>query len=326
MASKPTRPGRFRHLLQITEWTSLARKGKIYIIPTKFGALYLGGTLVMLLIGSAYGNNLVLLLCFFMLSLVLVAMVETNNNLRGLLVTQVASEPGPANGSFNLTSVISSEARQTRRQIRAEPLGYDVVQRYDEDINVPIGESGRFHCSVRAPARGVHPIAFIRLSSTYPLGLFYAWQIWPASGEAVIYPAPNGSQTLPPSDFSGEAQEGGSSPDATDDFHGHRSYQPGESQRRIDWKAHSRGRPLLIKDFRGGLGVSLSLDWRAVQGRDFESRLSQLAHWVLECKRQKLPFRMRAFGQVTPVSLSRPHVERCLRILASAGDTHERTG
>lgn len=46
-----------------------------------------------------------------------------------------------------------------------------------------------------------------------------------------------------------------------DDFQGLREYQPGDSKRRLDWKAYSRGQGLLVKDFAMLSGRDLWLDF-----------------------------------------------------------------
>ena len=60
-----------------------------------------------------------------------------------------------------------------------------------------------------------------------------------------------------------------------------RSYQPGDSRRRLDWKAYSRGQGLQVKDFASLAGSSQWLDFQHCIG-DLESRLAQLCYWVLQ--------------------------------------------
>ena len=62
-----------------------------------------------------------------------------------------------------------------------------------------------------------------------------------------------------------------------DDFAGVRAYEPGQSQRQIDWKAVARGHPLMTKQYTTEATGALYLDFAAVPGDDTEARLAQLA-------------------------------------------------
>src|SRR5690606_14146686 len=65
---------------------------------------------------------------------------------------------------------------------------------------------------------------------------------------------------------------------------GLRRYQPGESQRHVDWKAVARGHVMQVKQFGGdALRVSL-LDWEKLRG-EVEWKLSRVAGWLLEKER-----------------------------------------
>jgi uncharacterized protein (DUF58 family) len=103
-----------------------------------------------------------------------------------------------------------------------------------------------------------------------------------------------------------------------DDYQGLRAYQPGDSRRRLHWKAYSRGLGLMIKDFSALTGSELCLDFAALEG-DTEQRLSRLCHWVLELSRREQPFILQLPGSRLGPDQGEAHCSRCLRALALYG-------
>jgi len=103
-----------------------------------------------------------------------------------------------------------------------------------------------------------------------------------------------------------------------DDYQGLRSWQPGDSMRRMHWKAWSRGQGLMVKEFTDLSGHDLCLDFMALGG-DIEERLSRLCYWVLELSQRQQPFALRLPGFLSPVDSGDAHREACLRQLALYG-------
>ena len=82
-----------------------------------------------------------------------------------------------------------------------------------------------------------------------------------------------------------------------DDYGGVRAWQPGESQRHIDWKAAARGQPLLTKQWTGEADEILRLDWHALAPLGDEARLSQLAKWIVLAERGTAAYELRLPGK-----------------------------
>ena len=101
-----------------------------------------------------------------------------------------------------------------------------------------------------------------------------------------------------------------------DDFAGVRAYEPGQSQRQIDWKAVVRGHPLMTKQYTTEAIGELYLDFAAVPGEDTEARLAQLALWIIEAERARRSYGLRLRGTEVAPSLGQAHFHRCLRALA----------
>lgn len=130
--------------------------------------------------------------------------------------------------------------------------------------------------------RGLHAVGRLRVSTTWPLGLVRAWRDVPADWTWIVYPRPLVVDAADARD-AGDGDGDGLALIGGGDFRGHRAWRPGESQRRIDWKAAARGRPLLVKDFAGASDEQI-FAYATLSG-DPEQRLSLLAGLVLASER-----------------------------------------
>jgi len=303
---------------RLTKWPRFQarRRRRIYIIPTGFGLLYLSGALLMILIGSAYQNNLVNILAFFMLSLVFVAMIQTHNNLKDVTVEGLETEGGFAGGEFLVSTRIANEAKVPRFNIESRLRKIKAVSVYENQSVLP--EQGRLRLRAAYPAgrRGRHKLKAVRLSTVFPLGLFEAWTWFNIEADYFVYPEPKGERPVPRPSVTQENIRATRS-SMGDDFHGHRRHQLGDSHHHVDWKALARGRPKLVKEFSEGSAPDIAVfDWYELGPLDTESKLSQLAQWIEDARARKTTFALRLPEQTIAPGSGLAHAIRCLEALA----------
>ena len=290
-------------------------KRRIYILPTRFGAIFIAGACTMIIIGSAFQNNLVNLVAYFMLALVFTSAIQTQENLKDVRVEGIESEGGFAGSEFVVTTVLANTSRRTRFNLETRLKRIKARAHYESSARLPARGALRIRSAYVAGRRGRHSTRGARLSSLYPLGLFEAWTWEDVESTYYVYPALVGHRRLPLESAPGDAGAL-TRPNAGDDFHGHRLFREGDSHRRIDWKAHARGRPLLVKEFSDGAPGALVLDWKNLKGLDLESRLSQLAVWVDEARERKLIFSLKLPDAEIPAGHGLAHAQRCWQALA----------
>ena len=105
----------------------------------------------------------------------------------------------------------------------------------------------------------------------------------------------------------------------TDDYQGLEAWQRGDSLRRVDWKAWSRGQGLWVKQFSDLLGSETLLDYSQLQG-DTEQRLSVLCFHVLRLDNALQPYSLQLPGQaVLGPDIGPAHRDSCLSALALFG-------
>ncbi len=289
---------------------------RIYILPTRAGFAFLGALMVMLLAAINYQNSLAYALTFLLGALFIVAILHTWRNLAGLVLQAGRAEPVflGEQACFNIRLESSGRAHQSVglcwQGRREAPVHFDVLANgaSDAQLRLPVACRGWLR-----PGR-------IRVESRFPLGILVAWS-WVDLGLSVlVYPRPHGDPALERSAGAEEEGEEGTSvrPNGVDDYRGLRSWQPGDSTRRLDWKAFSRGRGLLIKEFAGLSGSDRMLDFDTLQG-DTEARLSMLCRWVVDLSEAEQAYGLRLPDAQIPVDQGDAHCKRCLQALALYG-------
>jgi uncharacterized protein (DUF58 family) len=292
---------------------------RIYILPTPLGLAYAAMLFAMVLGGMNYGNNLGLGLAFLLVSLGLVAMHHCHGTLSGLALRLAGTESAFAGGEVTFRLLLENTARAPRPGIELgvgrEPICV---------VDVPAAGSAPAELKLPAARRGRVPLERFVLATRHPLGLFRAWVVVHGEYQAIAWPAPAERDRIPPgvATDTGGAQERAQ---GDHDFAGLRPFQPGDSLRRIAWKAYARGQGLHTKQYAGTDVVSHVFDWDSLPALGTEARLAQLCRWVLDAHERGEAFGLRLPGVALEPNVGTAHRERCLNALALFEDGHGRT-
>ena len=157
---------------------------RIFILPTRNGLYFLLMAGALFLGGINYGNSLILMVSMLLVSLFLVAILHTYNNLSGLRVeagrTQnafvgqdVAFGLRLADGGSEHESIEFSWSGQ-------QPQRVDLIDCSSREMTLLLPVKRRGYCR---PPR-------IRIQSCYPLGLLRAWSWLELDSAALVYPRP----------------------------------------------------------------------------------------------------------------------------------------
>nr|WP_276583603.1 DUF58 domain-containing protein [Pseudomonas sp. RIT-PI-S] len=287
---------------------------RIYILPSSSGYGYLLTVLLVLLAAINYQNSMAYALAFTLAALFVVAILHTYRNLGGLELAAVP--PAPVFAGEQARVALGLESRG--REHQAIYLGWTAAQLQRCDL-AP-GHGQRVELPLATARRGWLQAPRIRLETRFPLGLVRAWS-WVDLGQRVlVYPQATAGPMPPRSGPAADAEDHGWHllDTGVDDFQGLQEYRPGDSWRRLHWKAYSRGQALLIKAFAEVGGRDPALDFDALPG-PAEERLSVLCHWVLELSREGRPFSLRLPGLALAAAADEPHREASLRALALYG-------
>jgi uncharacterized protein (DUF58 family) len=288
----------------------ILRHRRIYIVPTMRGIAFLATLAVTLLTSLNYSLSLGFATTFVLGGLVATALIHTFRNLAGIELRPLAAGETFAGGVMPFTLALAGGAT-ARYSITLSargcfPVTVDVVP----DSALPVA------LDLVTPRRGRIVLGRITLSTEYPLGLWRGWAYvhFPLAG--IAFPAPEVAPPPLPAGGSGEDERATSRGDSGD-LAGLRAYQPGDPLQRIAWKVVARGIGWHTKQFEGGGGGPVHLDWNTLPAAlDSDARIARLAAWVLAAERAAQPFTLSAPGIALPTGQGRDHRRAALTALA----------
>jgi uncharacterized protein (DUF58 family) len=284
---------------------------RVYILPTRAGFMF-GTTLLLMLVGAInYNLGLGYVLAFLLAGTGIVSILHCWRNLARSVVRPGKAPPVFVGDLAEFAIRVENPGSLTRRSLAIKFPGQHPVF-----FDVPSG--GTATVAVRLPAthRGMFRPGRFSIYTTYPLGLFHAWANVDLDIHCLVYPRPEaGDVALPPAreaDGQGSAQGAGE-----EDFAGLRTYQPGDSPRRIAWKAFARNEVFLSKQFAGSAVAELWLDFSAItDALGTEEKLSRIARWVIDAEIAGHRYGLRLPGLEFDPDTGSAQRDRCLQALA----------
>ena len=286
---------------------------RLYILPTRAGVGFGALVITMIAAGLNYANSLALLLAFLLAGFALVAMHECHRNLLGLSLLEASAPPlfAGSSGMLRLTLENASRMRRYRLQAAAGEESAAVM-------DLTAGSRGRLELPIRALRRGLQRIERLRISSSHPFGLFRAWTWVHAPIDVIVYPRPSGALPLPPESgaASGAWAQGAA---GSDEWRGLRPFREGDSPRQVAWKAYAREAPMLVKEYSSAGAPLRVLSLAHARQPDLESRLEQLARWIVDCESRGEVYGLEMAGERIPAHRGPDHRHRCLSALARYG-------
>jgi len=281
---------------------------RVYIVPSGFGFFFAVMMLAILAGALNYENNGALLFGLLAVSLGGVSMLQTFRNLDRLSLVQVRADPVHAGDPLHLSFHLRSEDQRTRFAVT---LKLDSELRH---VEIAAGSITQVEFSLPSVRRGWYGPPPVRISTTWPFGLFHAWSYLHSDVQVLVYARPESPPApLPRNPDPGRI--GGADP-GDEDLRSLREYQVGDPTRLVAWKASARTGELLVRQLEAPQARETVFDFSAIAGLDLEQRLSRLTRWVLEAERAGIRYRLRLPGLVLGPDLGHAHRLRSLKALA----------
>jgi len=252
-----------------------------------------------------------------------VAMIQTNENLRGLDISSCRSQPVAAGEDVALLVLVRNTAErerigcEIRRAIEWRKGWPSWRARRNVSLWVPVlrADSSSTHTLfLPTQQRGRYPIPPLWVCSVMPVGLCFAWKSFLVGGEYTVYPAPKG---IPLQGLlrHGRGKYVGAS-QGEEDVSGHRPYEKGDPLSRMDWRVFARTGKLVVRSLEEGGADEVAFSWEDTGFlRDEEVRLEQLSFWVAQCLHENRPFSLR----LPAGTFSHKNVVACYEALATFG-------
>jgi uncharacterized protein (DUF58 family) len=297
----------------------------IYILPTGFGWLWLGGAALLQVVGIQLQSNGSLLLSFLLLGLFLLALHLTAFNLLGLELACGEPAPGFAGTTLHYPLRLRSRCRRLGVELafRSDPRALGPFQTALEsaaepDPPPPLEAGERLITVPWLPERrGLQRPGPLRLRTTAPLGLFRAWSVWEPLAAQLVYPARrSGPVQERPAPLEGKpgVENGMAAAAGEEEWCDLRPHRPEDGSARLAWKILARGRGAHSKVFAARPPLTPML--APATGLPVEEALEHLCARICALNAAGIPFGLRLSGRTIPPGSGAAHRERCLTALA----------
>ncbi len=294
----------------ISDFSRPNKNGRIRWFPTRYGWLFLVVLLGMLMGSINYNNNLGFLFTFLLGSMLLVSLVHSYGNIRGIAVDEIQALPVYETQD----AIFELKLRLLPRQRMAVRFSLDDSEETLVDT-VP-GSCVRVSVALPAGKRGrVSPHA-LHIISEYPFGLFCFHTSCQLFTDCLVYPKPVPVQRLSLQDLLQAHSAEGVAQESVEDFKGLRTFQNGDAIQHIFWKAFSKGQGLVVKEFMANASPCLCFSMEKIKLENVEKKLSMLCGMVLKAHGMKLEYGIRLPGHLIAPGKGEQHKHACLRALA----------
>jgi len=286
----------------------------LYILPTRFGWLWLGGALFLQLVAIQLQSNGTLLLCFLMVALFLLTLHLTHFNLQGLELRCGSPRPGFAGSDLAYPLLARCRGRCDGLRLR---LG-------ESRLGPPHAlEPGEHRLTVHwtPERRGLQRPGRLRLQTTAPLGLFVCWSRWEPPVPQLVVPArrPGPVRLRAPGPLPEEGEKGVRAAPANREGSEHwqdlRPHRSSDTASRLAWKLLAQGRGRHTKQFVDPeAGGPLLAPDPAVP---FEQALEHLSERICRLHGQGSAYGLALADQLIPAAARPAQRDRCLAALAT---------
>lgn len=173
----PTLWSRIRQLLRPPRGLKVTPSGRTYLIVTLGVGLGALNT----------GNNLLYLVLGLLLTTIIVSGVLSERALRGLSIRRLGADAAYAQEPFAYRWALS---RRGKGASFALSVAEDAPELTGEGrlAYLPAGEERIVRADLQAPRRGPMPLEAVKITTTWPLGLFSKTAVYPMQDVLLVYP------------------------------------------------------------------------------------------------------------------------------------------
>jgi len=283
----------------------------IYILPTRNGLMFVVASGLIFIAAINYAVSLAFGLAFLMVSIFILAILYSFNNLNQLTLTGMPSPAVFCGEEATFKVLLSRSVSKNHEAVELNYLNSNITH-----VDLVIQDQEKTDVFTRANKRGDFKAPHLRVTTYFPLGLCRAWSYVDLDQHCLVYPKPIPFVMDRFSGGSSGAEESAITRDGSEDFYGLRDYVPGDSLRQVAWKNVARGQGMQVKQFVDYVDNKVWLDWDMFYGFGVEERLSRLCYCVLKLSKTGNPFGLKIPGiEIAPATGIR-HKKNLLKALA----------
>lgn len=298
----------------------------IYILPSGSGLVFITAIALVFIAAINYAVSLAFGLAFLMVSLFVLAIFYTWNNLNRLTLSGLPTQAVFCGEQIPFNVMLSRDPGRSHETLELQfhelpgQGQQSASHSHSSLVNLIDADRDQVRVFALARRRGYYPAPLLRISTTFPLGLARAWSVVDLNMHCLVYPKPIPFQMEEFTSGAGGNDDSTISREGNEDFYGIREYVPGDPLRQVAWKNLAKGHGMQVKEFVDYVDSRIWLDWDMFYGFSTEERLSRLCYCVLQLAKRSAPYGLKIPGiEIAPGS-GMDHRDRLLRALALYGE------
>ncbi len=288
----------------------------IFILPSRFGLIWILLVILLYLFGTNYQNNLIIGLSLLLLSLFNTCLIFGYKNLAGLSLQRLPTPHAYAGETLNFPCEVHNANtsqqvdfffRSQRRNAQLR-VSTSIINNKTTTISIPF----------EFPHRGRVNPGRITIESRFPLGLCRAWSHVDLNHDLIVFAKHLSTNIkLSGDDIDNDIGDAQGTPlSGVDEFKGLKPHIPGESLKQVAWKQLAQGRGMLSKEFYQPQGSPLWLTLENQTAQDMEGKISQLAWQIDKLHQQGQAYGLKLPNQSLSPNNSEPHRISCQQAIA----------
>jgi uncharacterized protein (DUF58 family) len=283
-----------------------------FILPTRFGWAIVGLMSCLFILGTNYQNNIILMFCYFVFALLLLALFHSYVSFVQFNITFRPISNSFANQHVQLQLDLSRKANRSAlhslSNIALFSKHYPVYEYLEDGVNT---------IAVRQFSRGLHQLRRVSIESIFPFGLFRCWSHLCVPSHFLVFPAPIAcSLKLRQQHSKGNTGNKSGVAVTTEDLQGIRGYRDSDPIHHVSWKHFAKGQGLLSKDFSERSAISGWLHFSDYFNENVEYALSEVTFQILDLSNQEATFGFSIGKQKIMPNTGMQHQQQCLEAVA----------
>ncbi len=286
----------------------------IFILPTRYGWWFVLLIALLYLLGTNYQNNLILLLCYLLLSVFLVSIVLVYQNMSGLTLQCRHAAEGFAGTKTTVAVNLSSDKKHFMLNMHfVQPYNtnpYNTKQNETVLLSQPATTAS---LNLVGTKRGKYALPRIKITSQYPFGLWRAWSYVALAQYYWVYPSPDADKSAV--NLSSDAASQQAKTDAGETL---APYRAGDSVRHMVWKRLARdpANPVVRQQHFSAQAEPSWVVVPALSGDALERALRYACQQLLQLEQSGSSYGLKLPALTLPQAKGPQHLQRCLQELA----------
>ena len=298
----------------------------IFILPTGFGWAFIIMAISLFLLGTNYQNNLMLLLCYLLLSIMLLALFYTHQNFSYLALKALTVDPFHCHQTGQLVLQVTPHRQHKNKYVNGQllvswltlPRTHPVVVELNHKTTTFLLDntgSQTLCIPLSYETRGLHRLPRVTLACDFPLGLFKCWTHLDFDSKVLVYPQPiEGEVNYALAENDEEDSATSLQFSNASDFYALTDYHIGQPLNRVAWKQVAKNGNWAVKQFASPQSDITTLSVNDTI--DIERAISVLTYHILLLSEENAVFGLKFRSIDIAPSSGKEHSKACLHALA----------